>query len=81
MHTVRGIVAIQQLLQEVVQLRGSWLAAFFERVPEAAAQIEHLGHLADFPGHSSARSSTRATIRRASKCSSASARACRQCRS
>ena len=33
-HTGRGIVAIQQLLQEVVQLRGSWLAAFLERVPE-----------------------------------------------
>src|SRR2546422_2872032 len=46
---------------------------------DIALGVEHFGHATDLACRSSARSSTRATTRRASNCSSARARACRQC--
>ena len=77
---VGRVGAFQQLLQNLAQLGGSRLASRLDRASEVPAQLDHFGHAADLALGSSARSRTRPTTRRASKCSSASARASRQCR-
>src|SRR3989442_641211 len=79
-HPNGRIGAVQQRAQRLPQLGPSGLTPCFEDVPDAAA-LAHRGHAAVLARCPSARSSTRATTRRASKCSSTSARAARPWRS
>src|SRR5437867_2463020 len=83
-HSIGGIGALKQGAETLPQLGPRWLTARIGDVPctglGAGAGLDQ-GHAAVLASCPSACSSTRATTRRASKCSSTSARAARPCRS